>query len=256
MSTVDGGFRYSPEMIEYILSMRGLPGEEVVARFNARFKLNKNRTELSRAAKKRDPSFRFHKHYYTKEQDDWLRKNRPYICSTEELVKRFNEEFGTTCSMTAIYVRCSRLGISSINDGRFKKGECNSPFVKPIGTEVVRESETNKGIYIKVSDDPKSRYTNWIPKQNYIWEREYGPIPEGYTVTFLDGNPRNCNIENLICVPQKHRAAANLRGWSSKDPEWNKLIFKWMELDDLLAASTSPIVDKEVHEDVREEETL
>lgn len=33
-----------------------------------------------------------------------------------------------------------------------------------------------------------------------IWEQTYGPIPTGYEIHHIDGNRKNNNISNLICV--------------------------------------------------------
>ena len=34
-----------------------------------------------------------------------------------------------------------------------------------------------------------------------IWEKHYGPIPEGYVIHHKDGNKLNNNISNLECMP-------------------------------------------------------
>lgn len=34
----------------------------------------------------------------------------------------------------------------------------------------------------------------------YLWEREYGPVPEGHDIHHKDGNKDNNSIENLVCV--------------------------------------------------------
>jgi RNA polymerase sigma factor (sigma-70 family) len=34
-----------------------------------------------------------------------------------------------------------------------------------------------------------------------MWIHAHGPIPEGHNVMFLDGNRRNCTLENLACLP-------------------------------------------------------
>lgn len=33
-----------------------------------------------------------------------------------------------------------------------------------------------------------------------LWERTYGPIPEGYEIHHIDGERKNNSIDNLICV--------------------------------------------------------
>ena len=44
-----------------------------------------------------------------------------------------------------------------------------------------------------------------------VWEEHNGPIPNGYVIVCIDGNPRNCNIENL---------EMRKRGWNiDRSPE-------------------------------------
>ncbi len=51
--------------------------------------------------------------------------------------------------------------------------------------------------YTRVYRDGK-----WLLKQRVIWEQTHGPIPEGYTICFLDGDRGNLSIDNLILVPR------------------------------------------------------
>ncbi len=55
--------------------------------------------------------------------------------------------------------------------------------------------------YVKVSDCPGEK--KYMRKNRYIYEQAYGPIPEGYSVIFLDGNPRNYSLDNLRAVPMQ-----------------------------------------------------
>ena len=43
-----------------------------------------------------------------------------------------------------------------------------------------------------------------IATHRVIWELFYGPIPDGYVIDHLDGNPFNNNIGNLSCKTQRH----------------------------------------------------
>lgn len=49
-----------------------------------------------------------------------------------------------------------------------------------------------KGTYVRIN-----KKTHQIHR--VIWELFNGPIPEGYVVDHLDGNPWNNNIKNLMC---------------------------------------------------------
>ena len=60
----------------------------------------------------------------------------------------------------------------------------------------------------------------------WVWEQEHGPIPEGFRVYFLDGDRRNCRIENLELVSEGVAATAAKYYGLTKDAEINKAILK------------------------------
>jgi hypothetical protein len=45
----------------------------------------------------------------------------------------------------------------------------------------------------------------WELYNRYIWEQTYGKIPAGYNVQFKDGNPMNCEIENLYMISRSEQ---------------------------------------------------
>lgn len=72
---------------------------------------------------------------------------------------------------------------------RFKKGN------KPYNTGEVGEIRWRKDYhFIKLADN------DWLELHRYVWQNKYGEIPPNHNVIFIDGNPKNCNIENLECV--------------------------------------------------------
>lgn len=74
----------------------------------------------------------------------------------------------------------------------FKKGQI-PPNKKPIGSERVN---VDGYIEIKVTESG-----NWKLKHRYVYEQHHNvKLGRNDIVTFLDGNPLNCNIENLIKV--------------------------------------------------------
>lgn len=68
---------------------------------------------------------------------------------------------------------------------------------KPVGYEYI---STRGMVMVKVSDIPYAGNQNWKPKHRFVWEQEYGPIPKGMVLIFLDGNQQNCSIENLAAL--------------------------------------------------------
>lgn len=91
---------------------------------------------------------------------------------------------------------------------QFKKG--NRPFNSAkIGEERMRIGNSKKSGYlcIKVCDGKKNN--NWVPKNRLIYEKYYGPIPNGYKVIFADGDNTNFEINNLILVSPKEHLIMN-----------------------------------------------
>lgn len=167
---------------------------------------------------------------YTKEQKDFLIRNNK-LRTSQELAELFNEEFDTNITKKNIqYFRrnnkvkcglsmCFKKGHIPHNKGKkwddymsresqkncrtttFKKGNKSSNAVD-IGTEHMRYSGSKPDdlgyLNIKVCDGKGNK--NWIPKQRYIYEQHYGPIPPGHKVIFADGDRFNFDIDNLILV--------------------------------------------------------
>ena len=85
----------------------------------------------------------------------------------------------------------------------FKSG--NRPHNwKPDGTIVARKDNGGKVYqYYKIRD------SKWILYHNKIWIDANGPIPNKHIITFIDGNTRNCQLENLQCISMKDNVLRN-----------------------------------------------
>lgn len=160
------------------------------------------------------------KHRYTKEQNEFLKKN-VVGRSSQELKEIFNETFQLNLSISQIRVAKKNRGLSSGVDARFKPG--NVPFnkgttgggyeptqfkkgyrphnAKPVGTEVV-----NGEGYIVVKVEEPSK---WISKHRLVWEKANGEIPKGHVLIFGDGNRENCQLDNLLLITRKQLAMLN-----------------------------------------------
>lgn len=95
----------------------------------------------------------------------------------------------------------SREGIERCAATQFKPG--NRPHnVCPVGYESFRSYKGGSGyMYIKVRDGEPM-----VLKHRWVWEQANGPIPEGYNVTFRDGDPRNCDLGNLMLISRENHA--------------------------------------------------
>ena len=164
------------------------------------------------------------KHIYTDKEDLFFKENVKGI-SLKELTKRFNKKFNLNLSESAIANRKNKLHIfSGIKGGQFKKGHipCNKgkkqiEYMSLEAIERTKATRFKKGhipsnhrdidservtrdgyTEIKIQDGNLNK--NWILKHRYIYEQNFGKIPNGHNVIFLDGNKQNFELSNLKLV--------------------------------------------------------
>lgn len=92
----------------------------------------------------------------------------------------------------------------------FKKGHANYNH-KPIGSERVT---VDGYIEIKVAEPNK-----WKLKHRVVWEEHNGPIPKGKLISFVDGNPLNCTIENFVMIDKQINGVLNHIGVKARSRE-------------------------------------
>jgi len=79
----------------------------------------------------------------------------------------------------------------------FKEG--GTPHnARPVGTEVWRDGF----LWRKVAETRPSRH-GWRQVHRILWEERHGPVPDGHSVCFRDGDRANIEIGNLILVPRR-----------------------------------------------------
>lgn len=165
-------------------------------------------------------------------EDDYLRKEYP---------ERSNADLALWLhrSPRAVQLRALKLGVSKTPEfaerqrhkGQFvkgqsawNKGKAQKYWLSPEGAKRCSKGWFPKG---KARDDnPNSRKNKplgservyadgyvWIitehgrkQKHRVVWEQAHGPIPHGYMVKFRDGNPLNCELENLYLVSRADNA--------------------------------------------------
>lgn len=145
---------------------------------------------------------------YSQAELSFLKKN--CTLSRRELTVKFNKKFNRNLQVGNIKAICTRnqwltgrtghfkVGsqiwknrVSKPNSGSFKKG--NAPRKKnPLGHERIHR---NGMIEVKVAEPKVYQF-----KQRTIWEKLHGPVPEGFVVTFKDGNNRNFVPSNLELI--------------------------------------------------------
>lgn len=164
---------------------------------------------------------------------EWLKENVPgrTVKEVVSLIKTqdFEEKYGMIFTEANIKGAISRYHIKSGLDGRFKKGQ--TPHNK--GGKMSKEQyEKCKATMFQKGNTPKNSmeigaYTyidGYLAKKvkekgkqrerfefvhRAVWEENYGKIPHGHIVIFLDGNKDNCAIENLALINRREHAILN-----------------------------------------------
>lgn len=75
---------------------------------------------------------------------------------------------------------------------------------------------------------------NWKTAARVIWEKEHGPVPEGYVVTVLDGNPNHTDPDNITCVPLSYIGMLSRHNLRSTEAEITKTGIMVCELIDTM----------------------
>lgn len=149
---------------------------------------------------------------FSKEEQEFIRNNAKGI-DTEKLTEILNKKFNTNYPRYKVYRWKKRNGIKSGVNTKFKKG--NKPHnYKPIGSEFVSSEGYT---FIKVGEP-----SVWKHKTTVIYEKEYGPIPDGYCVVFADQDKTNFSLDNLILVRNKDKLIAKNRHLLFENKELTK----------------------------------
>ena len=122
-------------------------------------------------------------------------------------------------------VGCFRKGQVPPNKGRkgysppgsekgwFKKG--NVPAnKKPLWAERWQKQSRGRPAILEINVPIENPYTGhgnwWIRKAVWVWmDHHEQAVPEGHAIVQLDGDPANCEIDNLDCVPKSVLAWLN-----------------------------------------------
>lgn len=95
----------------------------------------------------------------------------------------------------------------------FKKG--NTPLNhKPVGSERIDID----GYTLVKTAEPNV----WELKHRVIWEEENGKVPEGYVLTFLDGDKENITLGNIALITMAESLTITKLNLRSSEPEYTK----------------------------------
>ena len=142
------------------------------------------------------------KHEWKRAEVNLIKKELPgktYAQAAEIISKKF----GWNCQYYHIKKYCKDHGIQpGFRKGWGKIGEerlfsKNRKSQKPYKVWLVK---VGKGV-------PGADKYGWRLKSHILWEKHHGPIPEGYLITYIDGNRENCTIENLVLVTRSQASS-------------------------------------------------
>ena len=189
-------------------------------------------------------------HKWTKEELSYLKEIAPGR-SYKEIRDLFNQRFKADLSQSSISETLKRKHIANGRDTRFQTGQeswCKgvplASWMTPEQLEKVRANQFKTGDnrryrdakpgtervtkygYVEVRMEKPVRTYNygdykathcWRFKHVLIWEEANGPVPKGHKILFLDGNPQNFSLDNLVCISNAELAMLNAYGLRFKD---------------------------------------
>ena len=147
----------------------------------------------------------------------------------------FNKKFEYQIDTKKLKITLNNHKISTGLTGRFEKGHVahnkgkkfpgtgsRTAFKKgnvPANKMNVGEDTITTDGYVKTKiAEPNV----WEYKHKLIWKEKNGPIPEGHSVIFADGNKLNLSIDNLLLVSKAELLMLNRRRLISEDSELTK----------------------------------
>jgi len=228
--------KYGSKHSEWVLENAGKYNsyEQLASDFNSEFDTNKSVNAVQQFVTKKLGVYLITDKklsHFSRKEEQWLRDNYAKYDTYKELVGDLNRVFCTDREITSVREKCSKQlklrGIgSSTSYGRKEREQCL------IGTIRVVE---NGATYIKVTDSAGTyqsgyREPYWLPIQKKIWIDNYGEVPDGKMVIFLDGNKENLDIKNLYCIDRKTSAILASFGWYSENSEITLTAIRWCEL--------------------------
>ena len=198
--------------------------------------------------------------------EEWTWLRRCYrLWPVDETCRRFADRFGRRLTRLQIRNQAVRNGLRGApNTGRFTKGvippnKGRKGWSAP-GTEATRFrpgsvpgnkrplyaerwSKHRSGPILDINVPERNPYTGfpnrWIRKAVWVWRQANGPVPPGHVVVQLDGDPANCELENLACVPRGVLSVLNCHVGGKSGPGANPARVRLAQLRWMLARRDS-----------------
>lgn len=211
---------YTPEMCQWLKdNYNTMKFDDLTALFNQTFNVDFTKSAIWHKTNRiveggivRDEHKMITRVKWTKEMVEWLSIHYEDD-SYNRLAITMNSVFNTKITGSSLEHKITRLGLKKSkekikryilpNKFTFQKGHI-PVHKKPIGYE-----RTNPDGYtwVKVAEPDVFK-----TKHRIVYEQHNGPIPEGYNVTFADGNKQNFDIDNLVLVDNAELCVVNTKG--------------------------------------------
>lgn len=181
---------------------------------------------------------------YTRKHLDFIKEHGSL--PRTEITSLFNAKFGVTQKLHCISNMCKKLGVKSLGDGRFQKGQTppnkgtkgltganktsfkqgNAPHNMKVVGDITKIQDTNGNFYLKIKIAEPNK---WQMLHVHIWEKEHGKTPKGYCVIFKDKNTENMSLDNLMLVSRSELLRLNAK-YSTIDPSLKEVALQVVKL--------------------------
>lgn len=233
--------RYTDEMNAFLAeSVKERTHAETARIFHERFGIERTASHIAQWAKRRGIRRIGERVMWSTEMKQFIREVAPGRTNAQ-IAELFNERFGIQLRDSQIQNIKFKIGVKSgVNPSLFLKGRPSvnrgkkwSEYMSEEGLKAARKTLYSKGHvphnalpigtervnqdgYIIVRIEPEVHLTKndqWRFKHHLAWEKANGKkVPKGCNIVFADGDNRNFDPENLVCVSRADWSQLGKRG--------------------------------------------
>ncbi|PHM45916.1 hypothetical protein Xmau_00307 [Xenorhabdus mauleonii] len=190
--------------------------------------------------------------FYSDEMKLWMKEN--YRLVRHQLTDAFNVQFNTNQSRESVCGLRKRLGLRVRQSATWEKG------YKPIHTGTKGVLKATSGSF-KAGHDAignkrevgaerinscgymEIKIANpsvWRLKHLVIWEEHHGERSKNHVITFKDGNPLNCQIDNLVLITRTENTIVNNTNRKLKAPaEFKSVLINLVKIEQVIASKSA-----------------
>lgn len=166
--------------------------------------------------------------FLTDEQKAFIEEYYPHH-SVVDTTKAFNEKFGTNRAKCTMRNYAQKHGLK-VDDEVVTQGK-RAPHESGGSKRAVKEigyARPDRGYWLIKTEN------GWKLAHRAAWEKHHGKVSKGHAVIYLDGNPDNYGIDNLMEVPMSYLGLLDHYRLRSESATITRAGVKWCELYELL----------------------